>query len=46
MFQQLLLLSANNTEIGVYEIIMELINKLKTISSYLKGRITKDHLID
>ncbi len=46
MFQQLLLMSANNIEIGVYEIIIILINKLKTISSYLKGRITKDNLID
>ena len=41
MFQQLLLLSANN--IDVYEIIKSVI---KTVSSYLKGRITKDHLID
>jgi len=46
MFQQLLLLSVNNIEIGVYELIIILIVKLKSISSYLKGRITKDHLID
>lgn len=41
MFQQLLLVSSNKIE--VYEIIMSI---CKTISSYLKGRITKDHLID
>ena len=46
MFEQLLLLSTNKIEIAVYELIIILINKLKTISAYLKGRITKDHLVD